>query len=194
MMLTHTQKCVPMRCESILLGKILMLFHPQAFEKHCWWGAEAERRDPSCISTLASWRCIFHKSLPWTSLHLLPPPCTFTHRAPLWAWDWDRDRAQRRFVKPNKLVHVQKSPNCAYGLNWKNSPLLLVENSTETLHWLPVPSAHIVANARTTAYMCKRAWSEAHERRVASRCLCHPKANGFLHICCEHASLSIIVL
>lgn len=36
-------------------------------------------------------------------------------------------------------------------------------NSTETLHWLPMPSVHIVANACTTFHMCKRTWSEVCE-------------------------------
>ena len=47
------------------------------------------------------------------------------------AWDRDGDRAQR-FVKPNKLIHVQKSPNCICRLNGENFQLLLVEHPTGT--------------------------------------------------------------
>lgn len=127
-------------------------------------------------------------------MHQRPPPCKLTHRAPLWDWDWDRDRAQRRFVRPNKLTHVQKSPNCVDRLNGKNFQLLLVENSTETVPWLPVSLVHIVPSACTIVSTCKRTWLEVREWRVASRCLCHQTANGFLHICCVNTSLSINVL
>lgn len=111
---------------------------------------------------------------------------------------------QSTFVRPRlstekvcqakQVDSCEKSPNCICRLNWKNFQLLLVENSTETLHWAPVPSAHIVPSACTIVSTCKHTRSVVCEWRVASRCLCHLTANGFLHICCVNTSLSTNVL
>lgn len=125
-------------------------------------------------------------------MHLLPPPCKLTHRAPLWVWD--RDRAQRRFINPNKLIHVQKSPYCIYRLNGKNFRLLLVENSTGTLHWVAMPSAHIVPSGCTIVHTYQHTRSVVCEWHVASRCVCHLTANGFLRICSVNTSLCTNVL
>lgn len=150
---------------------------------------ESQIRDPSRISTLAPWCCIFQKSFPWTSMYLLlPPPLQITHRAPFVRLR--HGQSTEKFCQAKQVDSCAKIPQLRSQIKLENDQLLLVENSTETLHRVPVPSAHTVPRACTIVYTCKHTRSVLHEWRVASRCLCHLIANGFLHIFCVNTSLS----
>lgn len=103
-------------------------------------------------------------------------------------------QSTEKFCQAKQVDSWAKIPQLRSQIKLEKYQLLLVENSTETLHRVPVPSVHIVPSACTIVYTCKHTRSVVHKWRVASRCLCHLTANGFLHIFCANTSLSTNVL
>lgn len=165
-----------------------MFFHPQPPENHFWWGEWKVR-----LGTFLH----FHPSSPVLHffkkvyLELHDPPST-----PLQIYTQStfvrlrHGQSTEKFCQAKQVDSWAKIPQLHSQITLENYQLLLVENSTETLHRVPVPSVHIVPSACTIVYTCKHTCSVVHKWRVASRCLCHLTANGFLPTFCKNTSLS----
>lgn len=171
-----------------LISWISNAFPPSTLEKHLWWGEWKVRLGtppafPPWLSSVAFFRKVSLK-LPCTSFH--HHPCKFTHRVPFVRLR--QGQSTEKLCQAKQVDSCAKIPQLRSQIKLENDQLLLVENSTETLHRVPVPSAHTVPSACTIVYMCKLTCLVVHERRVASRCLCHLTAGGFLHIFCVNIS------
>lgn len=175
-------------CAFILLDRIQMFFYSQPFEKSFWWGEQDVREGPFLHFCPGSLLVRFSEKF---TLKFHAPSST-----PLQIYTQSTFVSQRLRWGHNteKVCQAIQVDSCAkipqlrlqMGRTGKNSQLLLVENSTGTLHWVPMPSAHIVPSGCTTAYMSKRTHSVVCEQHVASGCLSSDHQWFPVHLLCKY--------